>query len=62
MNPQPSAPLVLGWLLFATGTLIVKSLPKSNALSNCKAPVLPVFGSVFWLKAVNVPLLGNSRG
>ncbi|MBC2910495.1 hypothetical protein H7962_11040 [Staphylococcus hominis] len=60
MKPQPSAPVVLPWLLFATGTVIVKSLLKSILSLYSNAPLVPVSGLKFVLNAVSLSSLGNS--
>ena len=60
MKPQPSAPVVLPWLLFATGTVIVKSLLKSILSLYSNAPLVPVLGLKFVLNAVSLSSLGNS--
>ena len=60
MKPQPSAPVVLPWLLFATGTVIVKSLLKSILSLYSNAPLVPVSELKIVLIAVSSSSLGNS--
>ncbi len=49
-------------MLFATGTVIVKSLLKSILSLYSNAPLVPVFGLLTGFIAVKVPSPGNSSG